>query len=227
MKKQSLVILFSLLVFGFANAQSSKNVKVSSFDEIHLGGSFDVILEKGKKENVRMQGSEKDLEKILVEVDGNELKIRIKRGVHRVGKVKVTITFQELNAIHSSGSSDISSSDMIDTNSFSVRCSGSGDIDLKVTSKSVSVKISGSGDITLSGAADKQEITISGSSDIDLLELKGKSCDIKISGSGNAKVNVSDALSARVSGSGDIKYKGSPEIQNFKVSGSGSVRKMN
>jgi hypothetical protein len=37
-------------------------------------------------------------------------------------------------------------------------------------------------------------------------------------------VNVIEKLDAEVSGSGDIVYKGSPEV-NARVSGSGSIKK--
>jgi hypothetical protein len=39
------------------------------------------------------------------------------------------------------------------------------------------------------------------------------------------EVSVENELNAKISGSGDIKYRGNPDKQNFKTSGSGSVSK--
>ena len=44
-----------------------------------------------------------------------------------------------------------------------------------------------------------------------------------VSGSGDIQVTASQSLKARVSGSGDISYRGNPEKQDFKTSGSGDI----
>ena len=124
--------------------------------------------------------------------------------------------------------------------------SGSGDMELKGSFASFSSDISGSGEIEINGAiAGEAEFDISGSGkaeasgtsqsvDVDVTgsgrvlaaNLETGKCRVRISGSGNVEVNVKNELDAKISGSGDVRYKGSPAHVNADSSGSGSVKKM-
>jgi len=46
---------------------------------------------------------------------------------------------------------------------------------------------------------------------------------VSISGSGDARVNATEAIAAQVAGSGDIRYSGHPREVTRQVSGTGSV----
>jgi hypothetical protein len=46
---------------------------------------------------------------------------------------------------------------------------------------------------------------------------------VKCAGSGDMEIVSHQSLKARVSGSGDIEYKGNPSKEDTKVSGSGSI----
>ena len=94
-------------------------------------------------------------------------------------------------------------------------------LDLKV--EEVSAAVSGSGDIELSGKSNSLEAAVAGSGDIKAYELKVEKAELKISGSGTIQSSVEKELRARISGSGNIKYKGMPRIEDIKISGSGNV----
>ena len=64
---------------------------------------------------------------------------------------------------------------------------------------------------------------VSGSGDVEAYDLKTEKAELKIAGSGSIGISVEKEIVARVSGSGDIKYKGQPRIEDIKVSGSGRV----
>jgi hypothetical protein len=50
---------------------------------------------------------------------------------------------------------------------------------------------------------------------------------VRISGSGNASVWANESIEAKISGSGDIDYRGNPNKEITKISGSGSINKVN
>ena len=102
---------------------------------------------------------------------------------------------------------------------FSARISGSGEIDSNIVCKSLQIGVSGSGKITLSGQCNEMEIGISGSGDIIAREFPVNNANVRISGYGNVNIWVLDNLQANASGSGRIKYRGSPKI-DYKSSGS-------
>ncbi len=233
------IILTSLIVFVFvtvANAQKYGKVKgsgtvinktrnVGAFEKVGVSGSFDVFLVKGKEGKIDIKIEDNLLSYLITEVDNGKLKIKWKKGVNiRSNKTtQLTVYYNSIDAVGLSGSGDIVGKDLIKSNDFNVAVAGSGDIDLHLEANSVKAAISGSGDIDLKGATKVFTGAIAGSGDISAYDLKSEKAVLRISGSGDMTINVSTELEARISGSGDIKYKGNPRIEDIKVSGSGSV----
>ena len=73
---------------------------------------------------------------------------------------------------------------------------------------------------------DYNELAISGSGRFEGLGLQASSYDVDISGSGSAKISVTEAIYSQISGSGSIHYKGNPQKVRSDVSGSGRVMKL-
>ncbi|MFH6996291.1 head GIN domain-containing protein [Flavobacterium sp. FlaQc-57] len=234
-----LVVCGAFLISFTANAQSNKisgNGKVTTdtrttaeYDAIKISGSFDVDLVSGKEGKIILKGEENILAAIVVEVEENTLKIYVKRNTNIRSsfgkKVQVTVPFEKISELSLAGSGDIQSKDTIKNDKFTAKLSGSGNFNLAVDSNSLELNLSGSGNVHLKGIADNFTTKLSGSGDIDAGNLKSKNVDVNVSGSGNSKVNCNETLTARVSGSGDIKYSGNPEKRDVKVSGSGNISK--
>jgi len=239
MKRSILLLAFSgLLLTANSNAQTkingngnvtSQTRTTGDYDAIKVSGFFDVDLVAGKVGKIILRGEENLLTAIKVEVEGNELKIYTQKGTQlRTSsghKIEVTVPFEKISALTLSGSGDIRSINPIKNDSFSAKLSGSGDLDLAVESNTFEFNLSGSGDVKLKGNSNNIVVKLSGSGDIEAASLKSKNADVTVSGSGDVKINCNNSLTARVSGSGDIKYIGSPEKRDVKVSGSGSISK--
>lgn len=237
-KNYQLAILFAFLISFAANAQQkingngkvvSETRTTSSYDAINISGFFDVDLVAGKEGKITIAGEQNIISAIVVEVVENTLKIYVKKGINlrpSTGKkVEIVVPFEKISELNLSGSGDITAQNPIKNDKFTAKLSGSGDLDLNVISNSFDFSLSGSGDIKLKGNSDNILIKLSGSGDIEASNLKSKNADINVSGSGDVAVNCNESLTARVSGSGDIKYTGNPEKRDVKVSGSGSISK--
>jgi len=240
MKKVLQLAVFGAFLVGFtANAQSEKisgNGKIitetrttSDYDAIKVSGSYDVDLVAGKEGKIIIKGEENIIANIVVEVEDNTLKIHNKKNINlrpSMGKkIQVTIPFEKISEVNLYGSGDVQSKDPIKNDKFLARLSGSGNFNLAVDSNNLELNLSGSGNVRLKGNADNFTTKLSGSGDIDAANLKSKNVDVNVSGSGNSRVNCNESLTARVSGSGDIKYSGNPEKRDVKVSGSGNISK--
>lgn len=220
--------VYSLLLCSLTFAQSSETRNLGSFREVHVSGGFDVVLTKGNTESVNIESRNVEMDKILTEIEGNKLKIYLKKGNYRNVDIKFVVTYKDLEAIHSSGSSEIVCNSAISADNFSLHSSGSGNIKLaSINTDSFEIHNSGSSNIDVAGIAKKQSLHISGSSKIEAFNLKSEDTKVSISGSGDVNINVSQNLEASVSGSGDIRYKGDPNIRNVRVSGSGNISKAN
>jgi len=122
-----------------------------------------------------------------------------------------------------SGSGSVESTNYFaDTTNVSLNISGSGNIYLKSIADILESTISGSGEIYLEGEASDHRINISGSGSVRAFNLATLETFVRISGSGNTEVLVSDYLDVIISGSGNVYYRGNPQI-DINISGSGGV----
>ncbi len=211
-------------VVGNGNV-TTKTVNTGSYDVIKGVGSMDIHLEKGSEGNITVKTDDNLHEYIIIEVKDNALIVRTKKNTYLKTKkgIHVTVPFQDISKVSLVGSGDIDSRDAISADSFKASVVGSGDVILEVNSKSLEAKVTGSGDLELSGSTDELEVRISGSGDFKGFDLEAQNTDASVSGSGDAKVVAKQSLRARVNGSGDIVYRGNPERQDTKTSGSGDI----
>ncbi|GAA3739528.1 head GIN domain-containing protein [Flavobacterium ginsengisoli] len=238
MKKS--ILLLALAIFftnSTVNAQNKiqGNGKVVTetrstrdYDGIKVAGSFDVDLVSGKEGKITIKGEENLLAVIKVEVEDNSLKIYVEKGTQirtSSGKIQVTVPFEKISELSLAGSGDIQSKDVIKNDKFSIKLSGSGNFTLPVDTNNLELNVSGSGNVRLKGTATNFSAKLSGSGDINAADLKSKVVEANVSGSGNSKVACDESLTARVSGSGNIRYVGNPEKKDTKVSGSGTISK--
>ncbi len=241
MKKSILLFAFTaLFVSGSINAQDKTKLQgngkvvtetrtTGDYDAIQISGFFDVDLVAGKEGKITIQGEENLLPAIKVEVENNSLKVYVERSTNiRTSsnkKIQITIPFEKISELSLAGSGEIQSKDIIKNDKFSIKLSGSGNFTLPVDTNNLELNVSGSGNVHLKGTASNFSAKLSGSGNIDAANLKSKVVEANVSGSGNSKVACDESLTARVSGSGNIRYVGNPEKKDTKVSGSGTITK--
>lgn len=199
----------------------------SDYDGISCAGSFDYILVAGTEGKITIEGEENLLKYIVTEVKNNRLEIKTEKNINlrpsSNNTIKITIPFKDIDNVSLAGSGDLTNTDKITATDLKVDLAGSGDVILTVETNTVKGSIAGSGDLTLKGNTNNLEANIAGSGDFHGFDLQANNTDVSIAGSGDAKVVSNQSLKARVSGSGDIKYKGNPEKEDTKVAGSGSI----
>ncbi len=233
----SLVVLFTVSCSAQWGKKVNGNGKVvtierstGDYEAVAVSGWFDVDLVEGKEGDISLKGEENLLEHIITEVKDGKLVIKVEKGMNLKPSswkdgIHVTVPIESINAVSLSGSGDIVGKTTIKAGNFNTSMSGSGDITLDIDASSIAASMSGSGDINLSGSTTDFDVTISGSGDIKAYELEADNVDATVSGSADIKVTANQRLKARVSGSGDIHYKGNPEKVDTKTSGSGDITK--
>ena len=233
-------IILTTLVLAFTisvNAQwGSKKVKgngnvvtvkrtTSDYDAIGVGGSFDVILVKGKEGNITIEGEENIIPYIETEVRGNTLKINYEKNtnIRTTKRLTVTVTYEDIDKVSLGGSGNIENEGTIKSSDLTVSLGGSGNITLNIDADEVSSKIGGSGNIKLAGNSNELSCSIAGSGSIKAYELSTDTLNATIAGSGSIKTTVKTKIKAKVVGSGSIYYKGNPKYVDSKSVGSGDV----
>ncbi len=201
---------------------------VGEYDQIASAGWFDIVLVDGKEGALTIKGEENLLEYIETKVKNGKLVIKQEQGVNlqssRQGNgIVVTIPVEEISAVSLAGSGDVMSKTTLKTATFKATLAGSGDVDLAVATDEFKASLSGSGDMVLSGSTRYFGVSVAGSGDISAFDLEADIVEANIAGSADLKVTANQEIKARVSGSGDITYKGNPSKIDSKASGSGDI----
>jgi hypothetical protein len=178
---------------------------VSGFDRIVVSGQGVIHVDISGTESLEVEAEDNILDVLTTKVVNGRLELSVEplTNIRPTREITYRITATQLRGVSISGSGQLDVS-TVDTDAFEVRISGSGTVTPTGTSTHLDVEISGSGQFQ--GA--------------DLVSTTGS---VNVSGSGAAVVNVTDDLSASVSGSGTIRYLGDPARLETSVSGSGSI----
>ncbi len=197
--------------------------EITPFAEIHLVGSATVILEQGTNYQLHIETDENIQDLITTNISGKELKISNEKSISPT-KLIVYIMTPSIEKLRVVGSGTLYSKYPIRTKTLTLNVTGSGDIKLDdVVIENIFSEVVGSGDIECFGSALNAELIVKGSGDIRKRNFLTKFCNATVSGSGDIRINVSDELYAKVSGSGDITYWGNPHKVVEQISGSCSI----
>lgn len=199
-----------------------QELDLASFERISLGVSANVYLKKGDNQSITVKGQQNIIDNLRPDIEDKTWRIRFDRPVRRSQRLEIYITLPHLSGVRVSGSGNVQSEDAWEATQFYTGISGSGNLQLSVQAEELTSKVSGSGNMLLGGSAKEFYVQISGSGNIKASEVAAEKCQVKISGSGDAKVDVSEQLEVRISGSGDVSYSGRPRIST-KISGSGDI----
>ncbi len=229
---QTLLLLFcfSLTTTIFADVEDRN---VGQFDVLHVKGFMDVFITQSGDYEVRVEAPADKMRNIITTVENGELIVGYKTEKGRKNnwnwkdgknQIKVYVSVRNLEGLYLSGSGDVVGSGITAKN-FKASIAGSGDMDVEVDARNIEAKIAGSGDMELRGSTGDFDISIAGSGNVEAFGLNSKHCEIKIAGSGDCQVNVSESLEVKINGSGNVLYKGNPSNVNKSISGSGNVDK--
>jgi len=208
----------------------ARNYTVGNFDQVEVGGPFNVQVSTGANPSVSARGPQKMLERMVVEVKDGKLVIRQERqdglfhsGWHFRGTVDVTVTVPTLRGAAIAGSGGIKVNE-VKGDEFDGSVAGSGGLDIgKLDVRTLKLSVAGSGAArALAGRAQSAALDIAGSGDIDAKGVQAQTADVSIAGSGNIAVNASNTASVSIMGSGDVDVSGGAKCSVSKA-GSGNV----
>ncbi|MEM9329525.1 MAG: head GIN domain-containing protein [Bacteroidota bacterium] len=226
---KNLLFLTALIAACAAPAQE-REVNVGAFTELSHGIGGSLYLKQGAEDKVVVEAPRDIFDEIEFENKGGRLMIRNRRNNWnwRGGRssIKIYVTMREIEYLGSSGSGSIESDGLLRTDDLDLRCSGSGNMVLRIDSDDLDIRISGSGNIELEGSGTYAQTRISGSGRIRARDLEVKTLEASISGSGSIYMTVQEEIEGRISGSGSIYYDGDPDRVHSNSSGSGKLRRL-
>lgn len=229
----AVLVLLSSCIVVQANSyeavnDESRTYPLRGFSAIEVSGAIHVEFVQSNNQSYRVKavGSPDMLPKLQMEVRNQVLTIKQKPnpGIHS-GNYHLTVYVQSpnLQSVKVSGACDVLIRSL---NTTAVRLEARGSSDIKVdqlTANSLEVRLQGSSDARLAGKVSKAIYTCSGSSDVRAYDLKAKDVSATCSGSSDVYCFATRSVSAKASGSSDIRIKGNPVQRQLDKSGSSDI----
>lgn len=246
----AVVVLQSCLIGGGVRGDGniqSKEFSIGDYSSLHLSGSARMYYEQkpDEKPYLRIEIDENLIEYLEPRIDENDhLDLRTTKNINPT-KYLIYTNSTSLRNARLSGSGSLSIDSGIETDKLSLSISGSGNVKAEnikcselessvsgsgalqigaLTADRFRASVSGSGKINASGSVRESDTRVSGSGSVNLSDLTSSKAKSNISGSGKVNLMVNDSLEARVTGSGNVYYKGNPAHKQISVSGSGKVK---
>lgn len=203
----------------------------ASFHAIKISGGMDLYLSQSSTESIAVSASEERFKAaIKTVVENGVLNIKYEGdkmwGVKN-RKLKVYLSFRDLDKLDASGATDVHVSGTITVPSLDMVLSGACDFKGSVKVDKLMMDLSGASDVKISGSATDLKIESSGASDVKGYELVSETCSAKASGASDINITVNKEMNAYASGASDIYFKGTGLIRDLKSSGASNISRKN
>lgn len=223
-----LVLAAILLLSVSLSARASRQQRsTGNFHKVEISGAFEVYLDQGKTESLFVEASDDILPKIITEVKGQVLVIRLKSHLtipdHE--SMKVYLTFKELESIEISGAVKLTGTMPLKFNDLELECSGASKLDLNLNAANLDCNFSGAAIANLAGECSSLDVETSGASKLHAADLRTHNCTLDCSGASQAGIYVTGKLQVTGSGAANIEYAGNPETIEKDMSGACSIHK--
>lgn len=219
-----IIITISLfLLIDSVHAQSEIR-ELEDFSSLKVSNTLEVILTQGSENKLILSGIDStDFEKVKTGIENGKLSMFIKGKIKSKNNIKIELTFKHLEAIELRGASELSTSDVIREDQFSITGSGAVEADLNIEVKKLTLNFSGASDIKLKGLAEDFDLTLSGASDLKASEFIANNVKVDISGASDVKVHAVESIKGGASGASSINIKGNPTVREINQSGASST----
>ncbi|MGK7391014.1 MAG: head GIN domain-containing protein [Candidatus Cyclobacteriaceae bacterium M2_1C_046] len=242
MRKNLLSVIFllaSFAVYADGNDVIKKTLELPEFHSVSVNSSYTVYLKQTNKQEVSVEALKEYYDISEFKVKDGVLHININKKEDNASKslwakiddiklaptLKVYISMKNVKKLSVNGSGKIISENSIASPEIDLLVSGAGSIDLDLKGSVINSEISGSGNIKIKGYASDHKILLTGSGIMNAYDFEVERANAHLSGSGNCEINVSDALEARIHGTGLLQHKGNTKSVTSEIFGQGTVKR--
>ncbi|MCQ2182395.1 MAG: DUF2807 domain-containing protein [Bacteroidales bacterium] len=199
------------------------------FEEIRTSGPFNLYYVQGPEYKVVVEGKKEFVDRLVTEMDGDDLSIYLEKGKYGHLVLRVTVYAPQVEKISMAGSGNLF--DMgghVSNDDVKYSNAGSGNINVaSLKCKEFEAIVAGCGNVKVGSIVAKEaEFKAAGSTRISVGELVADDVEMEFSGSGNARIEKADVageLKLSISGAGDITVNGKAGRVNVRISGAGNI----
>jgi hypothetical protein len=199
---------------------------ITDFDKVDVSHSFNVEITQADSYNVTIRVDDNLVDRLLVEKQGDTLKIGLKPDFTlrvKNATLEAEVSMPELTALDLSGASFTSISGFSSDEDLVVDVSGASSLQGDIEAGDAGIDASGASNVRLTGSSGNLKIGASGASSIKLEDFLAGDANIDASGASNVTVNISGRLDAEASGASNVYYLGNPTLGTIDTSGASNV----
>ncbi|CAL2108801.1 DUF2807 domain-containing protein [Tenacibaculum sp. 190524A02b] len=196
----------------------TKTLDIANFTGVNLVSVTDKLtIKQGATQKVVVTGHANVIEEINTEVTDNVWKIAFKDGCYENYELAIEVTVPTINTIATTGFGATVVEDFTNQENLSISLSGSGKLILNKFDgiKTLNVTFKGSGNLEAKQAisgVNEININVAGAGTYKGFNIEAKNVTVNSKGFSNIETTATENLNVTVSGSGVIRYKGTPKI---------------
>ncbi|MBR9915157.1 MAG: DUF2807 domain-containing protein [Algicola sp.] len=223
---KTFLTLTLLLTTVLLSAQNPKEQSVGDFNEIKVYDLIAVNLIKSNTSKVEITGD--DIEDVVVVNKDGTLKVRMKTDkIFNGDRTFVSVYYTSLNVVDGNEGAFITANELIEQNQIELRAQEGAHLKIGLDVDRVDIKAVSGGIIETRGKAISQDITLNTGGVYEGKAFETKNTTVNIKVAGEADVNASKSVDARVTAGGDINIYGNPESVKEKTTLGGRIKRMN
>ena len=233
MKNYIFLLLLTLIISPLTYAQSvkgngniiKKELPVSKIENISNLCSANLFISQSDADKLTLEIDENLFQYFKYDAGNNNIEINLNGKNISATTFNVYLNVTDLKGLENIGSGDIKTLNVIKSDDFVFKNTGSGDCIINVSSKTFNSEITGSGNANINSNADICKIDHTGSGDLEISnESIGSYLTLNNTGSGNSNVIFKGSnFELSKMGSGDSKLKGQTANLSINALGSGNT----
>ena len=219
--KYLLILYLGFTAFAYAQDRTQN---LGDFNEIKVFNGLSVEIQRAEKAKIDISGEKTD--DVVVKNVNGKLKLSLKFPEQfNADKVNLKIFYnQDVLTLDANEGSAIFSDEMIDQINLTIKTQEGAYIHVPVDVKYLTIKAVTGASIKVRGTATNQDVEVTTGGVYEAFDLITEYTDVTAASGGNAEVNVSNLLDAKVRFGGDVFYKGNPEKVNSKKVFGGKIK---
>ncbi|OBQ51954.1 DUF2807 domain-containing protein [Tamlana sp. s12] len=206
-------------------AQEKVEKSVGEFTELKIYDLIQMELVQASENKIVITGENSN----NVVINNKNGKLKIKMNIEKIfngNSTKVTLYYKHIDIIDVNEGAQVTSNDVIKQFEIDLRAQEGGTISVPVEVKHTLVKAVTGGVITVKGNSKDQKIDINTGGIFKGEELITEDTDVSIKAAGEAHVNATEEVNAKIRAGGNVYIYGKPEVINENTALGGTVKRM-
>lgn len=215
-------IVFFLVVFLSSLQAQTLTKNPGNFTAVKVFDRISVQLVPGPEPKVEIKGDR--AEEVQLVNNNGELRIRMPLKKLLKGEtIEATVYYQRLEGVDASEGSYVIGETIIKGTQFSINAKEGSEIRLSLEVKKANIRATSGGVIHLNGNSDNADIVMSTGAELKAKSFETQQTTIAMNAGGDAQINASVFVDAKVRAGGDIYIYGYPKEVNQKTVLGGSI----